>query len=272
MKPYRNSTRGKLRARIIESFGMPLIPFLIVLIIWEALSRTTRPDLFPSPILVGSAIMELVGSGMLLEHASASIFRVFSGFLLATLAAVPLGIIWGWNRRMRLAFSPIVEVFRTISPISWVPIAILWFGIGNLPAIFIIFVSSFFPIIVSTMHAVQQIDPILIRVARNFGANGFSLYRHLILPASLPNIFIGLRISLGISWVVIVAAEMVGLQSGLGYLIMDSRNMLRTDFVIAAMVVIGLIGFSLDKMMRLVVGLTEKHRTRSEKAWGNSPS
>jgi NitT/TauT family transport system permease protein len=168
----------------------------------------------------------------------------------------------GWYIKVGATFSPLIEVFRTISPISWIPLAILWFGIGDIPAVFIIFISSFFPILIATIHAGKNIDPVLLRVAANFGAQGPKLFRHVIFPASFPYIVVGLRISLGISWLVVVAAEMVGLRSGLGYLIMDARNFLRTDFVIAGMVTIGIVGYTLDRVMRSLETRFEKHKTR----------
>ena len=153
---------------------------------------------------------------------------------------------------MREALDPILQVMRTISPISWIPLAILWFGIGDTPAIFIIFITAFFPILISTASSIKHIDPILIKVGTNFGASKSQLLRKVILPAISPYIVIGLRISLGLSWVIIVAAEMVGMSSGLGYMILDARNFLRTDLIIAGMFVVGIIGFLLDHLLSLI--------------------
>lgn len=249
-----------------EKIALPIIPFICLIIIWGILAQNFQPDLLPSPIVVGKAILELATTGELFSHILTSLFRVFSGFLLAAVCAVPIGIILGWYKKAGNTFSPLIEVFRTISPISWIPLAILWFGIGDFPAIFIIFISSFFPILIATIHAGRQIDPVLLRVAENFGAHGIKLFTHVILPASFPYIIIGLRISLGISWVVIVAAEMVGMRAGLGYLIMDARNFLRTDFVIAGMVTIGVIGFMIDRIMLYLEKRFEKHKTQFENA------
>lgn len=254
----------KFGSWLLRKAVLPVIPFIGLIIIWDLAARGFSPDLLPSPFLVGKAILELGRTGELLPHVLASLFRVFSGFLLAAVFAVPIGILLGWYKTAGNTFSPLIEVFRTISPISWIPLAILWFGIGDFPAIFIIFISSFFPILIATIHAGRQIDPILLRVADNFGAHGSKLFRHVIVPASFPYIIIGLRISLGISWVVIVAAEMVGMRSGLGYLIMDARNFLRTDFVMAGMVVIGLIGFIIDRGMLYMERRFEGHKTRLE--------
>lgn len=258
------------RKRLIEKIILPLIPFVGLFLIWQgvAMAGVFREDLLPSPLAVYRAVVELATNGMLLQHITTSIFRVFAGFFLAGICAVPLGISLGWYRKAGSTFSPMIEMLRTISPISWIPLAILWFGIGDIPAIFIIFITAFFPILIATMHAGRHIDPILIRVATNFGAHGGRLFKHVIFPASFPYIIVGLRISLGISWVVVVAAEMVGLRSGLGYLIMDARNFMRTDYVIAGMIVIGIIGFLLDKIMLYAEKRVERHKTRLEDVWG----
>jgi len=213
--PKQRIQSKKFAAWSFEKIVLPIIPFLGLLIIWEAAAKNSTPDLLPSPIIVGKAIIELAKNGVLYDNITASLFRVFSGFLLAAFCAIPIGIVLGWYKRSGNTFSPLIQVFRTISPISWIPLAILWLGIGDLPAIFIIFISSFFPLLIATIHACKEIDPVLLRVAQNFGAYGGKLFLHVVLPASFPYIVIGLRISLGISWVVIVAAEMVGLRSGL---------------------------------------------------------
>ena len=269
MKSLETHLNQRRQTNWIEKLIFPIIPFAGLILIWQGVCATgiVRPDLLPSPLAVYKAIIELGASGALLQHIVASVFRVFSGFILAGICAVPIGIILGWYKKVGNTFSPLIEVLRTISPISWIPLAILWFGIGDTPAIFIIFICAFFPILIATMHAGRHIDPVLLRVATNFGAHGNKLFKHVILPASFPYIMIGLRISLGISWVVVVAAEMVGLRSGLGYLIMDARNFLRTDYVIAGMVVIGIIGFILDRIMLYAEKQVEQHKTRLEDVW-----
>lgn len=225
-----------------------------------AVSRIFDPYLFPGPFDVVATFAELARSGTLFEHMATSVFRVLAGFSLATIVAIPLGIIFGWYPRLGSAFSPLIEVLRTISPIAWIPLAILWFGIGDRPAIFIIFMAALFPILIATMQAPRQIDPLMIKAARNFGAGDRLLLRKVIVPASLPYIFVGLRIGLGIAWVVVVAAEMVGMRSGLGYMILDARNFLRTDMIIAGMLVIGVIGFSLDCIMRFFDRMLQRQR------------
>jgi NitT/TauT family transport system permease protein len=225
---------------------------LLFLLIWQfaASQGSLNKMFFPDPLSVLLALKEIYQSGTLLQNIAASIFRVIVGFTLAALFAIPIGMLLGWYSRVGSALSLLIGIFRTISPIAWIPLAILWFGVGDAPAIFIIFMASFFPILIATMQAPKQVDPLMVKAAMNFGAKGNSLLRLVIFPASIPYIVIGLRIGLAIAWVVVVAAEMVGMRSGLGYLILDARNFLRTDMVIAGMIVIGIIGTILDLLMR----------------------
>ena len=147
--------------------------------------------------------------------------------------------------------NPLVQILRPISPIAWIPLAILWFGVGDLSPIFLIFLSSVFPTVVQTAAGVQTIDRRYLRAADNFGVGGAKLFFQVVIPAVLPQIIVGLRVSLGVAWLVVVAAEMIALHSGLGYLIIDSRNAgNRYDLVVAGMVIIGLTGLLLDTMMR----------------------
>ncbi len=211
-----------------------------------AMSGLFLPSLFPGPLVTAQALGELFASGALLEHSIASLRRVGFGFLLAAVTAVPLGLLLGWYTTALQAFSPLISILRTVSPLAWVPLAILWFGIGETPAIFVIFMASFFPVLIATASAPQKLDPLLLKVAANYELRRSDFFLRVLLPASLPYIVVGMRIALGFAWVVIVAAEMVGMRSGLGYLILDARNSLRTDLILAGMIAIGLIGVALD--------------------------
>jgi NitT/TauT family transport system permease protein len=162
----------------------------------------------------------------------------------------------GWVRGAFATFNPIFQMLRPISPIAWIPIAILWFGVGNASPIFLIFISSVFPMVVQTTSGVHTIERRYLRAAGNFGVSRATLFRRVVIPAALPQVIVGMRIGLGVAWLVVVAAEMIALRSGLGYLIIDSRNAgNRYDLVIAAMIIIGLIGLLLDGLMRLLEGL-----------------
>lgn len=229
----------------------PLAVGLLFILIWDGLVRISGTDLFPGPAEVSLGIWELGRNGLLFKYITASLFRVTWGFSLAVIVGVPLGLVLGWYAAAYNALNPMIQIFRPISPIAWIPIAILWFGVSDAAPIFLIFLASLFPVTVSTIAAVQNIRPVYLRAARNFGLSRLQLFGRVVLPASLPQIITGMRIALGIAWLVVVAAEMIAVNSGLGYLIIDARNAgKRYDLVVAGMVVIGLIGLILDLLVR----------------------
>lgn len=224
---------------------------VVFLLFWHAAVRLSGSELFPTPLDVAAGIGELIEKGLLFKYVVASLFRVTWGFALAVLVGVPFGLLLGWFQRAYQAFNPLIQVMRPISPIAWIPVAILWFGVSDLAPIFLIFLASVFPITVSASAAVQNLQSVYIRAARNFGLSRMQLFRRVILPATLPQILTGVRIALGIAWLVVVAAEMIAVNSGLGYLIIDARNAgRRYDLVVAGMVMIGLIGLTLDVLVR----------------------
>jgi len=198
---------------------------------------------------IATAFYELATNGALLRHIVASLFRVTLGFYLAALTAIPLGIFLGRRQLFNRWANPLIQFFRPISPLAWIPFAMLWFGIGDKPALFIIFIASFFPVLISTIKAAATIPPMYFQVAANLQFNLWESLYYVILPAAMPDIVLALRVTLGIAWVVVVAAEMIAVKSGLGYLIIDARNALRLDFVIVAMTTIGGIGLLLDSVM-----------------------
>jgi NitT/TauT family transport system permease protein len=232
---------------------LPLAVGAIFLLVWDAAVRLSGSTLFPKPFDVALGIVELIEQGLLFKYVVASLFRVTWGFLLAVVVGVPFGLILGWFRRAQEAFNPMIQAFRPISPIAWIPVAILWFGVSDAAPIFLIFLASLFPITVSTMAAVKSVQSVHLRAAQNFGLTRTELFRRVILPAAFPQIITGLRLALGVAWLVVVAAEMIAVNSGLGYLIIDARNAgKRYDLVIAGMVLIGFIGWLLDLLMRQV--------------------
>jgi NitT/TauT family transport system permease protein len=223
---------------------------LLVAVWWVAVVASGSV-IFPTPLQVVTGTVEMAREGTLWAHIGASLFRVGTGFLLAVVLGVPLGLLMGWVSGAFTMLNPVVQVLRPISPIAWIPIAILWFGVGDLSPIFLIFLSSLFPTIVQTAAAVHAIERRYLWAAQNFGVSRARLFLQVVIPAALPQVLVGLRISLGVAWLVVVAAEMIALRSGLGYLIIDSRNAgNRYDLVVAAMVLIGLTGLLLDGAMR----------------------
>jgi NitT/TauT family transport system permease protein len=243
-------------ATLALSSGVVLLPLLVgaaFLVVWDVAVRFSGSTLFPKPFDVALGIIELLKQGLLFKYIVASLFRVTWGFTLAVVVGVPFGLVLGWFRRAYEAFNPMIQGLRPISPIAWIPVAILWFGVSDAAPIFLIFLASVFPITVSTMAAVRSVHAVHLRAAQNFGLTRLQLFRRVILPASLPQILTGLRIGLGIAWLVVVAAEMIAVNSGLGYLIIDARNAgKRYDLVVSGMVLIGVIGWLLDLLMRQV--------------------
>jgi NitT/TauT family transport system permease protein len=241
-----------------ESIGLPLIVAAVFVCLWQVIVKMTGSDIFPTPVQVAAGLLELAQRGLLVKYVVASLFRVASGFLLALLVGVPVGLLLGWFHRAYCAFNPAIQVLRPISPIAWIPLAILWFGVSDLAPVFLIFLASLFPITTATIAAVQNIHTVYLRAARNFDVAGIELFKKVVFPAALPQIITGVRLALGVAWLVVVAAEMIAVNSGLGYLIIDARNAgKRYDLVVAGMLLIGLIGLILDWMVRRLQSLDE---------------
>lgn len=226
---------------------MPLLPVVAFLVVWAAGAQLKGSVLLlPGPGESGQALWELVRNGTIWNHVLASLVRVYLGFGLATLVGIPMGMLLGRIRWLESVADPLLQLFRPISPLAWVPLAILWFGIGDISAVMIIFLACVFPTIVHACGATRAVDPKLIKLAHNCGAGPLQLIAHVLLPAALPQMLTGLRLTFGLAWMVVVAAEMVAVQSGLGYLIIDARNALRTDVVIGVMLLIGTLGVMLN--------------------------
>ncbi len=248
----------------LSRYSSSVISFAVVLVLWEIASRLSgwSAQVFPGPVMVAEGGIELLLNGKLIRDSVASLFRVTVGFNLAVLIGVPLGIILGRMVRTSKFINPLIQFLRPISPLAWIPLAMLWFGIGEKPAVFLIFLSCFFPLVTSTVIAVHSIKPIYFQVAANFGFTRREVLLKVIFPAILPDIVTALRMTIGIAWLVVVAAEMIAVQSGLGYLILDSRNALRMDYVMVGMITIGIIGLVLDYIMRRLSEIDEvKWRT-----------
>ena len=239
--------------KILKQTLPSILVLAAVVAVWWAVVVLTKSVIFPTPGEVVKGTLELARDGTLWEHIGASLFRVGAGFGLAVLFAIPLGLWMGWVHGAFVTLNPLFQILRPISPIAWIPIAILWFGVGNASPIFLIFIASVFPMIVQTTVGVHTIEKRFLRAAENFGVPRGKLFRRVVFPATLPQIIVGMRIGLGVAWLVVVAAEMIALHSGLGYLIIDSRNAgNRYDLVIAGMIIIGLIGLALDGIMRML--------------------
>ena len=245
-----------------EAFFWPLLATGLLLAAWYWSVRWSGTKVFPSPLNVEKGFAELLHKHVLWADIGDSLRRVGLGFGLATLIGVPLGLTLGWYPAAHQVVNPVVQILRPISPIAWIPVAIIFFGVGDKAAVFLIFLSALFPILVACVSGVANVPSIYRSAGRNFGLSPTQVLAKVVFPAALPQILIGLRLALGVAWLVVVAAEMIATDSGLGYLVIDSRNSgKRYDLVVAAMLIIGLIGLILD------IGFRRLERIRSVR-WG----
>jgi NitT/TauT family transport system permease protein len=255
-----------------------LLAPLLLLALWEACSRAglVRPALLPPPSQVaarwlayalppapfqGGGRLAWLLSGELWQDALASLGRVLGGFLIGSLLALPLGLLMGARPLWQQLLGPLVQLLRPIPPIAYVPLAILWFGLGNPPALFLIALGAFFPVLLSTIAGVKSVDALYLRAARSLGAKGAVLFLRVVLPGSLPHVLSGLRVGLGVAFIVVIVAEMIAVNSGLGYRILEAREYFWSDKILAGMLSIGLLGLGLDAAMeRVSARLLRWHR------------
>jgi NitT/TauT family transport system permease protein len=230
---------------------LPVLVLLAALLIWLALSllKVFPESVFPSPMAVARGFGEEVRNGRLADDLVASLFRVTTGFALAVFSGVPVGLWLGQHTRARTAFLPLVNFFRSLSPLAWIPFAILWFGIGDVPTIFLIFMAAFFPVVIATLAAVAGIPSVYFRVAHDYGFSKNEILIKVTLPAIAPQVITSLRVTAGLAWLVVVAAEMIAGRAGLGFAIWDARNGLRMDLLVCGMIVIGVIGVVIDQVL-----------------------
>ncbi|MGC8658329.1 MAG: ABC transporter permease [Desulfomonilaceae bacterium] len=255
-----NHTLSPFR-KLLFSVVLPLC----IVVVWEILARKGffRPQVLPAPSQVFSrwvdyliphdaydgnkmSFLTWLVSGELVQDAFASGFRVIAGFVIAAVLALALGLLMGFSKFVYDLLNPLVQLLRPIPPIAYIPLAILWFGLGNPPAFFLISIGAFFPILMNTIAGVRQVDPLLIRAAKNLGASDFTLFRRVILPAATPSILVGLRVGIGVAFIVVIVAEMIAVNNGLGYRILEAREFLWSDKIIAGMISIGLLGLAID--------------------------
>jgi NitT/TauT family transport system permease protein len=241
--------------------GALAISFPIALVLAWHLATSGRPTtLIPPPSEVWLSLRDLAVGGInddafsetLHLHLLASVSRVFGGFGLALLAALPLGLLIGRIALVRQLVDPTLQLLRPVPVTAWLPLAMIIFGLGPRSAFFLVFLGAFYPILVNTIFGVRSVDPRLFEAAAMLGCTGPAQFFRVVLPAALPSIFTGIRLGLGFAWVVIVVGEMTGVQTGLGALIMDARQLSRTDIVISGMIVIGIVGFLSDRLAMLI--------------------
>ncbi len=234
----------------LEKFGYIVSP-LVVIVIWKIVTylRLLSPVILPSPESIAQALINELISGDLLENVGISLYRVFLGFGIASAMAISLGLLIGWSEKAKSFVDPLVEIVRPIPPMAWIPLSILWFGIGEFPKIFIIILGVFFPVLTNTVVGVKSIEKGLLKLARTMGLRGFALFREVIVVGASPYIITGLRIGLGFGWMCLVTAELIAAQAGLGYMIEEAKLLLLTNKVILGMLTIGFLGILIDRVI-----------------------
>jgi taurine transport system permease protein len=230
------------------------VSVIALLLFWETVCRLqwVDPLFLPPPSAVFGRMVAMWGQDTLTGHVLASARRVMVGFAAATALAIPLGIFLGTSQRARAAFDPILSFLRPLPSMSWIPLSLLWFGITETQKYSIVFMGTFAPALLYVIEATRNIDPLLIRAARNLGASKAQVMRSVILPASLPQIFSGFKVILGLSWTCVISAELVAAKEGLGFLIMNGKEFFQTDTVVLGMVLISVTVLITDVVFRFI--------------------
>lgn len=251
----RATNRTRLRTILLGA----VVPVLLV-VVWDQLVRISGTRLIPRPHAVALMMWDFIFGGIYDDafsktfhiHLWESVKRVYLGFLIAALTAVPLGLLIGRVPLMRALFDPLFALLRPVPVTAWLPLSMIFFGLGPNAAIFLVFLGAFYPILLNTVFGVRSADQRLFEAAAMLGCSGAQLFRAVVLPAALPTIFNGLRIGLSFAWILIVVGEMTGVPTGLGAVIMDGRNLSRTDLVICGMIIIGIAGFLSDRLVQSI--------------------
>jgi ABC-type nitrate/sulfonate/bicarbonate transport system permease component len=231
-----------------------LVSPILLLAVWELITRVGWiPSWFlPVPSIVIQTLFEMIGSGELLYHTAISLGRAISGYIAAAVVGVGLGLLIAWSRMVEDFFDPLIELIRPLSTFALIPIFFLWFGIGNTSKIMIIFKSCFFPIVLNTIAGIKGVDKKLIMAAQSLGAGGRQLWTRVLIPSAMPMIITGMRISTAIAMMALVGVEMLSSDSGLGFLVIDAQRTFDTERVFAGIIMLSILGFSLDRLARKV--------------------
>jgi NitT/TauT family transport system permease protein len=267
-----------IRNRHWREFGVGLVVPAAIIAFWQfiAMMGWVNPQVLPSPVAVvekwvayllplqpyaeGSKLAWYF-SGELIIDSLGSMYRVLVGFVIGAGLALPIGLAMGASNRVYAWLNPLFQLLRPIPPIAYIPLSILWFGLGNPPAVFLIALGAFFPVLMNTIAGVRQVDSIYLRAARNLGANQRTMFLRVILPASVPYILAGVRIGIGTAFIVVIVSEMIAVNNGLGFRILEAREYFWSDKIIAGMITIGLWGLAIDVgMNRLNNHLLRWHR------------
>lgn len=233
-----------------------LLLLLALIALWEIAGKMglVNKFLLPAPSAIVSS--ELFTDSRIIFHILSSLQRVLIGFSISIFTGITLGFLVGLNKGIRFYLMPVISLLKPIPPIAWIPITILWFGLGNGPSYFITMIASFFPIFFNTIAGIEDMDKRYLDVARCFGASPKQIFKEIVFPYTLPFILTGMRIGLGVAWMSVIAAEIVSANSGLGYMIEIAQQMVRVDNVIVGMIIIGVCGIGLD---RLILKISARH-------------
>jgi len=226
----------------------------VALVGWELVCRLAHvsPAILPPPTQVARKWAEYLTSGELPRDAFATVARVAVGFAIGAGLALPLGLWMGAMSKVYEVFNPVVQILRPIPPIAFIPLAILWFGLGNPPAFFLIALGAFFPVLMNSIAGVRNVDAIYVRAAQNLGASPATLFRRVLLPGAMPSILAGMRVGIGVAFICVIVAEMIAVNNGLGYRILEAREYFWSDKILAGMISIGVIGLAIDTGMALL--------------------
>jgi len=244
----------------LKTIGQFCISISLFIIVWEAavFFSGTPAYLLPPPRHVGRALMEMFTDGSMFLHVFVSLRRFAIAYVISCTLGILLGLVFGWFKVVWALVEPIVLLLKPISPVAWTPFVMLWFGLGDAPAIFTIGIAGFFSMLLATVGAVSNVNTSYMYVAQNFGLSKFQTLRKIVIPASFPYIAQGLRSALTASWIFLVAGELMGVTTGLGFFINDARHVLRSDLILAGIVIIGTIGLLLDKLLQYLEKLVAK--------------
>ncbi len=267
-----------MKSSHLREIGIGMVVPAVVVGVWQAVAMLgwVNPQILPSPVAVvkkwfeyllplqahtEGSVLAWAFSGELIVDSLTSMYRVALGFGIGAGLALPLGLAMGASARVYAWFNPLVQLLRPIPPIAYIPLAILWFGLGNPPAVFLIALGAFFPVLMNTIAGVRHVDSIYLRAARNLGANQRTLFLRVILPAAVPYILSGVRIGIGTAFIVVIVSEMIAVNNGLGFRILEAREYFWSDKIMAGMITIGMLGLAIDVVMnRLNNHLLRWHR------------
>jgi len=252
--PFRLSTPFKALTGSLKPMLLGSIIPVILIALWELFGRlgVLPPNLLPAPSIIIQKIISMIQDGSLWGHVGITAYRVFAGFLLGTLVAVLFGSVVGFFRLAEHLVDPLLQAFRSIPSLAWVPLFILWLSIGETSKIVLIAVGVFFPVYLNIVSGVKGVDRKLIEVGKIYDFTTYQLIKRIILPASLPSFLVGLRSGLGLGWMFVVAAELMGASNGLGFLLVFGQNMSSPDIIIASIILFALLGKFTDSILKSV--------------------